>query len=488
MEEADPPTDPQDPSPLTEEEYNEQVEYQNREAARQLSIILIKRGVNCTIISSEGYSIPSVLRLGMSNKNLSIFWRSKPEKLGCELNFVESVVCGIVLTGKTARKLDAGRCIGLNFRNYSLQLETVDAETCAALYLCLQTLLNEVKTSETAAGVTNTTDFLYRLRLANYQISLQQEKIYQHYKHSSIKECGFILSCYLERCYQHQIRRAIDKWISHVRLMNEENKLRDKSRWRLHAVANMDIDLQAWYHSIFYEQVYRVRGPFWYREAALAVYRRSYDLVHNTLTALEENALAHVLCSTETTYGDVAGQMFTVQEIVNYEQYQLFQKLAASGVTVTKYPRMGRPAKKVFRLSFVEGYIYLTWKGRFGNQGVELRCVSALKSGICTEVTRKQGKADKAAQYLSVISVGRSLDLFFETVEERMKWQSLLEVLVEKELGRNANLKVEDAPDSSEFERLVTYASIGKLPEKYYQNKAWQMSLDAVGGNGSGSR
>jgi hypothetical protein len=463
---------------MTEEEAKEQMEYQNREAARQLSIILIKRGVNCTILTSEGFSIPSVLRLGMSNKSLSIFWRSKPEKLGCELSFVESVQCGVVL-GRTFRNLDPNRCIGLIFRNYSLQLETVDTETCAALYLCLQTLLTEVK----AADTIDSTNFLYRLRHANFQIAIQQEKIYQHHRHTSIKECSFILTSAVEKCYIHQLRLALDKWIANVRLLNEENKLRDKHRWRLHAVANMDIDLQAWYHSIFYEQVYRVRGPFWYREAALAVYRRSYDLVHNTLTALEENALAHVLCSTETTYGDVAGQMFTVQEIVDPDQYQLFQKLAASGVTVTKYPRMGRPAKKVFRLSFVEGYIYLTWKGRFGNQGVELRCVSALKSGICTEVTRKQGKTDKAAQYLSVISVGRSLDLFFETVEERVKWQQLLEVLVEKELGKKQELKVEDPPDATEFERLVTYASIGKLPERYYQKQAWQMSLDSTGGN-----
>jgi hypothetical protein len=460
---------------MDEEELREQMEYQNREAARQLSIILIKRGVNCTILTTEGFSTPSVLRLGMSNKSLSIFWRSKPEKLGCELSFVEAVECGVVL-GRTFRKLDPNRCIGLIFRNYKLQLETVDTETCAALYLCLQTLLTEVK----AADTIDSTNFLYRLRYANFQIAIQQEKIYQYRKHTSIKESSFMLATFVEKSYIFQLRRAVDKWIAHVRVVNEDNKLRDKHRWRLHAVANMDIDLQAWYHSIFYEQVYRVRGPFWYREAALAVYRRSYDLVHNTLTALEENALAHVLCSTETSYGDVAGQMFTVQEIVDFDKYQLFQKLAASGITVTKYPRMGRPAKKVFRLSFVEGYIYLTWKGRFGNQGVELRCVSALKSGICTEVTRKQGKAEKAGQYLSVISVGRSLDLFFETVEERIKWQELLEVLVEKELGRLSDLKVEDPTEATEFERLVTYSSIGKLPEKHYQKQAWQLSLDSA--------
>lgn len=451
----------------------DQIEVNNREAARQLSIILIKRGVNCTIITSEGYAVPSVLRLGMSNKNLSIFWRSKPEKLGCELSFVESIVCGNIL-GKIGRELDPYRCIGLVFRDYNLQLETVDTETCAALQLCLQTLLSEVQAADSDK---ESTSFFNRLRASTYQISIQQEKMFQLRKHACMKEGALTLVSFIEKSYNFQTKRVMEKWIDFVRKTNTENKTKDKRRWRLHAVANMDIDLQAWYHSIFHDQVYRVRGPFWFREAALAVYRRSYDLVHNTLTALEENALAHVLCSTETSYGDVAGQMFTVQEIVEPDKFTLFQKLAAAGITVTKYPRMGRPARKVFRLSFVEGYIYLTWKGRFGNQGVELNRVSALKSGICTEVTRKQGKQDKAGQYLSVISVGRSLDLFFDSVEERQRWQDLLAVLVDKELGRLPVLKIEDPPEATDFERLVTYASIGKLPEKYYQTQAWNMSL-----------
>jgi hypothetical protein len=70
------------------------------------------------------------------------------------------------------------------------------------------------------------------------------------------------------------------------------------------------------------------------------------------------------------------------------------------------------------------------------------------------------------------------LDLFFDSVEERQRWQDLLAVLVDKELGRLPVLKIEDAPDSSDFDRLVTYASIGKMPEKYYQAHAWNMSLD----------
>ena len=68
-------------------------------------------------------------------------------------------------------------------------------------------------------------------------------------------------------------------------------------------------------------QVYRLRGYFWYKDAVLPSYRQSYDLVDNALTPLEEAALAHVLCSPDTSYGDVAGQMFVVSEKCIYVQY-----------------------------------------------------------------------------------------------------------------------------------------------------------------------
>lgn len=442
----------------------DQVEAQNKEAARQLSIILIKRGVNCRIVTVDGFTVPSVLRLGMSNKNLSIFWRSRPEKLGCELRFMQNVVKGILPRGQIAhRALDESRCIGLVFIDFKMQLETVDAETCAALHLCLQTLLSEVKATEKTK---EQNAFNNKLRLTTYKIVTQQEKLYQLHVHSSYKEGAFVLFHFFEKSYLTVVEGAIKRWVQFVAETNAERKKADKQRWRLHAVANMDIDLQAWYHSIFHDQVYRVRGPFWFREAALATYRRSYDLVHNTLTALEENALAHVLCSQETSYGDVAGQMFTVQEIVDKDKFELFQRLAASGIAVVKYPRIGRPAKKMFRLSFVEGCIYLTWKGKFGTQGVELNKVSAVKSGICTEITRKQAKPDKASQYLSLLSVGRSLDLFFESIEERQLWQELLTILVSKELGELDSLRLDESEDDSDFECLIRFASICKVPKR----------------------
>jgi hypothetical protein len=47
---------------------------------------------------------------------------------------------------------------------------------------------------------------------------------------------------------------------------------------------------------------------------------------------LSESALAHVLCSADTVYGDVAGQMFVVQALVDPAQFHFFQHLASQGI------------------------------------------------------------------------------------------------------------------------------------------------------------
>ena len=209
--------------------------------------------------------------------------------------------------------------------------------------------------------------------------------------------------------------------------------------------------------------MYRLRGHFWYKDAVLPAYKQSYDLIDNALTPLEEAALAHVLCSPDTSYGDVAGQMFVVQALISPKQFMLFQQLAAQGATVVKYPRSGRPAKKLFRFSFVEGNIYLTWKGKFGNQGVGMSEVTNVIGGIHTDVLKWSAQTSKAEQYLSVVCSDRSVDLFFDSEEERNNWRDLLKALVTKEQGQLTGIDAVDPPAGSEpFEWLTLYASIGK--------------------------
>lgn len=126
--------------------------------------------------------------------------------------------------------------------------------------------------------------------------------------------------------------------------------------------------------------------------------------------------------------------MFVIEAMLNDNNlYQLFLKLTSTGLQITKYPRSGRPARKTFRVSFVEGKIFFTWKGKCGNQGVDFSDVIELLPGIQTEILKKTAHSGRADQYLSLICTGRSVDLFFDDDDDRNSTLKLLEVLIRKE-------------------------------------------------------
>ena len=142
----------------------------------------------------------------------------------------------------------------------------------------------------------------------------------------------------------------------------------------------------------------------------------------------------------------------------------LFQELSARGAQIIKCPRTGRPAKKIFRFSFVEGNIYLTWRGKFGNQGVDLGEVSSVVPGITTDVLRRTANAGKEGCYLSLNADARSVDLCFEDADTRNDWLHLLSALVDKEKGSLAGIEAatalgEDAPDE---DFILMYSALGK--------------------------
>ena len=184
-----------------------------RDSARQLSIILVRRGINCRLVTSNGISINTVLRLSMSDKILSIFWRSHPEKLGCELMFLKSVTKGSVLDVAVKRAIDPSRALGLIFGDLSIQLEASDAETCDALHLCLETLLNETKSAEREK---NQGTFMRSIRETFYQISVKQEQFYQQLVHLRATEGALVLDKILNKSFFFQLRGTFDSWTDYV--------------------------------------------------------------------------------------------------------------------------------------------------------------------------------------------------------------------------------------------------------------------------------
>lgn len=133
-------------------------------------------------------------------------------------------------------------------------------------------------------------------------------------------------------------------------------------------MCNAQGSFQAWYHATFAREVYREPRTFWHHEAVMYPYEHSAKRIRIDEAAGDGSPLQHVLCTDGTTYADVAAQMYIMKATLPHSQYQHFQHLATEGVNIVKHPRKGWPSNRPFRLSFIEGEMYLTWNSRQGHQ------------------------------------------------------------------------------------------------------------------------
>ena len=359
-----------------------------------------------------------------SLSNTALQWRCVPA-LSCDLSFVRIV-------DRDGPNLTIN--LSSNRTHFDVdEMKDVQEEQTICLELCFTTV-------ELCLSVFESLTILLRQRKSH-------ESVIDHF--GSI--CLIESNCrYGEYLYQHEVlKKGFDcikkmakelltiyfqSWVSFVQIRNDRLMKADRNRWYLHASANQDFDLQAWYHATFYEEVYRLRGPFWLKEASLPVYKSNYEIIDQHLTPLEEATLAHVLCSPETTYGDVAGQIFIVKSIVSKDEFSIFQDLCSRGLYVTKHLQNGKKSKKLFRISFVDGNIYLTWKGKYGNQGVDLARIDKIVSDN-ESMSKDKIVSDGREIYISLWCGDREVKLWFDSVNERHTWKSLFECLVQKEQG-----------------------------------------------------
>ena len=437
---------------------------------------LRSNGVEISLINNQ-YSfmqVRSVFRVDTSENR--VYWRGDPASCSLKLDFMEnatkrsedgSILAISFACPTSSREEDDSIVIYAKFSNEGDATEAMDLLiTEKAKKRELQKRRDGV--GEAKPSFMDTSMFMHdelitsQMDTLEFRSVVRQEKMLQFNDVLSRKECVALLEKGLRNSMSARCQAAFQKWTAYVREANSVSMHSDRARWRLHAAANQETDLQAWYHSTFHKEVYRLRGAFWFRDAVMPIYKQKYDIVDQGLTPLEEAALAHVLCSPETTYGDVAGQMFVVQAIVSALQFDLFQELSAKGANVTKCPRSGRPAKKLFRFSFVEGNIYLTWKGKYGNQGVDLGEVRKVDGGAVTEVTKKLDPTRaEADSYLSLICEGRSVDLRFDSKAERDAWWSLLDVVVKKENGILSTVPSCLTAEDSMLDALLYGAAVG---------------------------
>lgn len=449
---------------------------------QQLVGILLRRGVSCRLISNDGFSCASVLSLSLVDDKLFILWRTTPSSLGCEIVFLQRIVRGVVHDPN--QYLVGDRCLSFVFQNLVVQVGFADAPTATVLANALEALLKESLTMEQQDPKKR---FMFKFRQATFDISAREEKVHQNTLAARKRQGVLLAGKILHNSYIHSVKLALYKWTAFVSAANHIKMVADRALWRLHAASSTGKDLQAWYHAVFFREIYRLPGAFWYKDAMLSTYRKAYSpSIDTTLTQLEEAALAHVLCSPDTTYGDVAGQMFVVQALTTPEQFQFFQKICADGSAIVKFPRSGKAGKKMFRFSFVEGNIFLTWKGKYGNQGIDMEEVTAIVPGINTEILQRRANPETPELYLSVICADRSIDLFFETEYDRDDWKALLEILLQKEHGLMHGVKSVRPPMPPALREIQNGDN---NDEKVYVNSSldddyeWLLLFDCIGRN-----
>lgn len=408
----------------------------------------------------------------------SFFWHIQPELIGCHVKFIQSYQITSITNNSysiiiqlTSMTLNISFLNEIDYNMFLQLLQSIEHLSIVNMkkLKTMETPIREERNHAIGMGLMAGQAFEdYHLYL-EYELAMQYEKSFVFIKHLKYKESVCILEKYLLKKLNNLTRLGFTEWIDYVKVSNDEYMINDRNRWRLHTASNLDNDLQAWYHTLFYLEVYRLRGFFWYRDAVLPMYRTSYSIINSgQSTQLEESVISSLLCSPDTTYGDAAGQMYVVQEITTPEEYTLFQTLGTHGVEIIKYPRMGRPAKKLFRFSFVEGRIYFTWKGKQGNQGISLGDISGIRFGISTDILKRTGSSSKVEKYLSLICSGRSIDICLENEKEREILGSLLEKLHNKEKGTLHNIQYEypiitsGGDSQKELEALVVYGALSK--------------------------
>lgn len=452
---------------------------------------VLTAGFPAYLICKNGLKCKTMINLEMTANNIKdavLYWR--PKVVGCELSFINTLSKVEGGSGESASKFIIN--IALPDIIVSLELDRdIEGVPTKAVFNELTDLWKKAQNLCNHELLANQSNIYFQqntaMKNALFAATVQQESTMQLSWAARCKEANYTIEKISIQTQKYKLETAMKHWVSFVKKHNAAQLSRDRMRWRLHAVSNENTDLQAWYHGLFYQEVYRLRGHFWYKHAALACYsQNSYDMVGNQLTPLEEAQLAQVLCSPNTSYSDVVGQMFVVQAILSPDQFALFQQLASRGLEITKYPRQGLPAKKPFRISFVEGQIYFTWVGKFGNQGVSMEEVEDVVGGIQTDVLKGSAKKNLEKQYLSLLCSDRSVDLFFESEEERNTMKSLLIALKDKEFGvlpgvpsmnpeeailggggrREADVvAVASKEEDKAFEWKLLYSSIGKVKE-----------------------
>ena len=203
----------------------------------------------------------STLRVEKKNASSepNLQWRLQP-KLCCEFSFVQFISPPVAV--------DTGYQFSFMFQDFKLTLEiddTKNAELASEIHACLNNYMQKAKSIQklekdqnTQKGTNQQTSSYQQtisLRKAIADAAQKEEQMIQLCFFLRYKESYMIVEKVHMHFTEEWKRSAFAHWVRVVKDENTEKMIKDRHRWRLHGTANQEIDLQAWYHALFYLEV-----------------------------------------------------------------------------------------------------------------------------------------------------------------------------------------------------------------------------------------
>lgn len=117
------------------------------------------------------------------------------------------------------------------------------------------TLSAAAAASSSAIGSYNPGDAESLFRSIDWDITKKAKQLLDLANSCRKEEACLIVEKVLSRFHRDVLYTAFSQWTSVTKDTNNDKMEKDRNRWRMHAAANQDIDLQAWYHALFYKEV-----------------------------------------------------------------------------------------------------------------------------------------------------------------------------------------------------------------------------------------
>ena len=196
----------------------------------------------------ETLEIPIIIlyKSGLSFKSTAKFesthfsWRQSPNKVGCDLGLITKI-----------QLIDEIFSICLD-STIILTFKCINNQDTESVHLKLINLISNDTTQATQTESTKgpkNTKLLKNSSQLIADIILRQENAYESLIIMNITDATKRLTELIERSQKGQLYDRFIQWCQYIKYKNHTYMLEDRNRWRLHALSNQALDLQAWYVS-----------------------------------------------------------------------------------------------------------------------------------------------------------------------------------------------------------------------------------------------